>query len=423
MERQNCILIDWLSITSKTMSPEDMMELIGITSGWQLLDRGVHGYGARYYQGSMQIHFGGTQDNVWLEFSGQGCRTFESESAHKSYDIIFAALMKPENCMKLTRLDIAYDDYTGILDIERISDDTRPRNHKFKAKLSYAEVRESTNGISCDIGSHKSEVMIRIYDKLAERISKMRGREDCAKVREDIPHWVRCELQLRDERALEFVKYLMGKDPVTQVESPLTLGQAYRGVMENYLDYGYEVAARGNPKKMVWHRFKYWQEFLEDSEKLSLYRKPGKEYNLERMCNFVQNNAGNAIDAAVTILGPARFFELVNSRQIAQTTKYVDLIMQHGTFEDKLEEDVVRTYRESNETDMALEWLVDQPKNEERSPWFKIFSREEPVVWEGKRRLLCVRCQEVLPVYAFDRVPDRGNLGICYKCKECKEDD
>ena len=25
MERENCILIDWLSITSKTMTPEDMM--------------------------------------------------------------------------------------------------------------------------------------------------------------------------------------------------------------------------------------------------------------------------------------------------------------------------------------------------------------------------------------------------------------
>ena len=417
MERQNCILIDWLSITSKSMSPEDMMELIGITSGWQLLDRGVHGYGARYYQGSMQIHFGGTQDNVWLEFSGQGCRTFESESSHKSYDVIFAALMKPENGMKLTRLDIAYDDYTGILDIERISDDTRPRNSKFKAKTNYAEVRESTNGISCDIGSSKSLILVRIYDKLAERIAKMRGREDREKIKETIPHWVRCELQLRDERALEFVKYLMGKDPVTQIEAPLTLGQAYRGVMENYLDYGYEVAARGNPKKMVWHRFKYWQEFLEDSEKLSLYRKPGKEYNLERMCNFVQNNAGNAIDAAITILGPSRFFELVSNRQIVQSSKYIDLIMQHGSYEDKLDADLIRDYREGHETDMALEFLDGQPQNEERPPWFKVFNRPEPQIWNGVRRLLCVKCQEVMPVHLFDRIPETGNLGICYKCK------
>lgn len=417
MERKNCILIDWLSITSKTMSPEDMMELIGITSGWQLLDRGVHGYGARYFQGSMQIHFGGTQDNVWLEFSGQGCRTFESESVHKSYDVIFAALMKPENGMKLTRLDIAYDDYIGILDIERIADDTRPRHRKFKSKLPYAEVRESTNGISCDIGSPKSEVLIRIYDKLAERIAKMRGREDRKKAQESIGHWVRCELQLRDERALEFIKYLIGKDPVMQIEAPLTLGQAYRGVVENYLDYGYEVAARGNPKKMVWHRFKYWQEFLENSEKLSLYRKPGEGYNLERMCNFVQNNAGNAIDAAVTILGPARFFELVRNRQVSQTSKYVDLIMRYGSYEDNLDEQMIQDYRDGNDTDLALEFLEVQSQNEDRSPWYKVFAQEAPVVWDGTRRLLCVRCQEVKPVHHFDRLPGSGNLGICSKCK------
>ena len=80
MEHKNGILIDWLSITSKRMQPEDMMELIGITEGWQLMDRGIRGYGMRSYNGAISIHFGGVQDNVWCEFSGQGCRTFESES-------------------------------------------------------------------------------------------------------------------------------------------------------------------------------------------------------------------------------------------------------------------------------------------------------------------------------------------------------
>ena len=76
MEHKDGILIDWLSVTSKTMLPEDMMELIGITSGWELIERGVRGYGSRYYYNSISIHFGGTQNNVWCEFSGQGCRTF-----------------------------------------------------------------------------------------------------------------------------------------------------------------------------------------------------------------------------------------------------------------------------------------------------------------------------------------------------------
>lgn len=422
MEYKNGILIDWLSITSKTMTPEDMMKLIGITSGWQLMDRGVRGYGARYYNGSISIHFGGMQDNVWLEFSGQGCRTFESESVHKDYDVIFDALIKPENSMKLTRLDIAYDDFIGVLDMYKIAMDTMPYNEepskrRWKSKLNHTDVHFSTNGTSCYVGSVKSLVLIRFYDKLAERLAKMRGREDREKVKESIPHWVRCELQLRDDRALEFVKYLMGQDPITKIEAPLTLGQAFRGVMENYLDYGYEVAARGNPNKMVWHRFKYWQDFLQDAEKLSLYRKPGKGYNLERMVNFVQNNAGNAIDAAISILGPTKFFELIENRQISQTSKYIDLMRQHGKYTDRLDEDMIKEYQQSNETDIALEWLNNQERNEERSPWFKSFSLPGPRIWNGVRQLLCVKCEEVKPVHAFDHAPSDSNFGICYKCK------
>ena len=171
MERKDGILIDWLSITSKTMLPEDMMNLIGITSGWQYMDKGVRGYGERYYYNSISIHFAGSQDNCWLEMTGQGCRAFESDSTHGDYNVIFEKLLENPNTMNITRLDIAYDDFSGILDIERICDDTRPRNHKYKAKTNYAQVIESTNGMSCDIGSPKSLVMVRIYDKLAERLS------------------------------------------------------------------------------------------------------------------------------------------------------------------------------------------------------------------------------------------------------------
>jgi len=414
MEYKNGILIDWLSFTSKKLFPEDVMELIGITSGWQLMDRGIRGYGARYYNGSISIHFGGVQDNVWCEFSGQGCRTFESESTHKSYDLIFEALMKPENMMKLTRLDIAYDDFTGLLDIERICDDTRPRNHKYRAKTDYAQVIESTNGLSCDIGSPKSLLLVRIYDKLAERLAKMRGREDREKVKESIPHWVRCELQLRDERALEFVKYLMGRDPVTKVSAPLTLGQAFCGVMENYLDYGYEVAARGNPKKKIWHRFEYWQKFLQNAEKLSLYRKPGKGYNLERMVNFVQNNAGNAIDAAIHIFGPSKFFEIIEQRKISQTSKYMELMRQHGSYAEKLENDITVSWLDN------LEGQVEQDAKE-RHPMFHVFARPSWVVWNRVRHLMCSDCNAILPESSFVDVTSTSNFATCYKCAAKKK--
>lgn len=413
MEHTDGILIDWLSMTSKLMTVEDMMDLIGIKSGWEHIDRGVHGYGARYYYNSISIHYGGTQDNVWLEMSGQGCRTFESDSAHKDYNILFDALLRDLDYMKITRLDIAYDDFSGVLDIERICDDTRPRNHKYRAKTNYVQVIESTNGMSCDIGSPKSLVVVRIYDKLAERLAKMRGRDDKEKIRESIPHWVRCELQLRDERALEFVRYLRGVDPVTKTETALSIGEAYRGVMEEYLDYGYEVPARANPEQMVWHRFKYWRDFLENASGISLYRRPGRGYNLERMVNFVQNNAGNAIDAAIEILGVSRFLELIQDRRITQSTKYAQLIQQHGRYADRVE------------TEMNAEWLNTLPlmDKEEKHPFLKRFAQSEWVVWYGERHLMCKECGTVMPFKHFvpETVTYRSNFALCEKCALSKK--
>lgn len=413
MERQDGILIDWLSITSKTMLPEDMMQLIGITTGWQLREKGVRGYGASYYYNSIQIHFGGVQDNVWLEMSGQGCRSFESDSAHKDYNVIFDHLMSNLKTTKITRLDVAFDDFSGLLDIERICDDTRPRNHKYKAKTDYAQVIESTNGLSCDVGSPKSLLLVRIYDKLAERLAKMRGAEDREKIRETIPHWVRCELQMRDERALEFVRYLRGKNPVTDIPEPMELGQAFCGVLGNYLDYGYEVPARENPQKKVWHRFPYWKNFLKNVGAISLYRKPGKGYNLERMVNFVQNNAGNAVDAAIQIFGVTEFCNIIADRKISQNSKYRDLIKQYGTYEERLE------------TDMAVNFLENvSPETEEekagRNPMYKVFARHEWVIWGGVRHLMCRHCGQVLPEKGFIGVTTTSNFAVCYMCDDKK---
>ena len=65
------------------------------------------------------------------------------------------------------------------------------------SRMKYWEVVRSSGGISGQIGSPKSKILVRIYDKAAER-----GFTDGR-------HWVRVELQLRDKRAGEFLKIPM----------------------------------------------------------------------------------------------------------------------------------------------------------------------------------------------------------------------
>jgi len=61
---------------------------------------------------------------------------------------------------------------------------------------------------------------VRIYDKAAERGFT------------DGQHWVRIELQLRDGRAAEFSKI------------PMDIGEAFAGVLLNYLRYAYSAESR-----------------------------------------------------------------------------------------------------------------------------------------------------------------------------------
>ena len=312
-KRENSILIDWLSLTSKLHSTEEIITLLGMEGcTWQ------HGYGANGYReklwyDSISIHYEGRADmGVWLEMTGQGCRAFETYG-HGDYNVLFDLILN-EPLINLTRLDVAFDEYTGILDIDRLCNDTLKQ--RYRSKAEYFNVQQSSNGKSIDIGSHKSAVMIRIYDKLAERLSKLDKESDKEKIRDEIPHWIRIELQMRDERAIEFVRHLYGKE----------IGTAFTGVLRNYLEYGYFRDSEG---KKVFRTFDYWDKVLNGAEKLSIYVKPGVDYNLARCETFVFNGAGNAVDALLKIHGVELFMKKLAEREIKPNPKYLNLIDQH----------------------------------------------------------------------------------------------
>lgn len=188
--KENIVLYDWLSFTSKNHTPEQLIEALGLTHcPWQET-KGAHGYRDRKYFSCISVHYNGREDmGVWVEMSGQGCRTFESLSA-KSWDDLFGWIAIQQ--LKITRLDVAFDDHTGVLDIDQIVEDTR-RKH-YVSRSDYWETVLSSKGSTVQIGSPQSKVLVRIYDKAAER--------HC----EPGTHWVRVEMQLRDDRAIQYSK-------------------------------------------------------------------------------------------------------------------------------------------------------------------------------------------------------------------------
>ncbi len=315
--RENSILIDWLSFTTTAFSPQEIIELLGLQDKIWETKNGAHGYKERLWYDSISVHFNGREDmGVWCEMSGQGCRAYESEGAN-DYKSLFSLILNNDK-VHVTRLDVAFDEYDGILDISRVCSDTLKQN--YRSKMDYYSVQQSSSGQSLNIGSYQSDVMIRIYDKLAERLSKLKSNIDKERIRDEIPHWIRVELQLRDDRAKEFIRHLS--------EHNREIGATFTGVLRNYLEYGYWRNDNDDGERRFCC-YNYWEKLLNGAQALSIYVTPGVDYNLARCQRFVTEQSGNAIDTLFKIYGIEHTIKLIQERTVKQNPKYINLINKH----------------------------------------------------------------------------------------------
>ena len=125
---ENIVIYDWLSFTSKQLSPDQIISALGLSHLPWVETKGSRGYKRKKYYSSINIHYDGRDDmGVWCEMSGQGCRSFETLSKLFLDGDGWVRLFRwiTENECKLTRLDVAYDDHSGILPVGDIVQDTQ----------------------------------------------------------------------------------------------------------------------------------------------------------------------------------------------------------------------------------------------------------------------------------------------------------
>ena len=272
-----------------------------------------NGYPEHYFWNNITISFGADNERwyndptkarnnmgICVNFSGQGCRAFETEggdwlflfkrfqgdipwaAVHES-PVDFCRVFKKDRRFNVTRLDLAFDDHTDYLDIHRIKMDVEDRNYVSKA--TYVDYTWSDNqrvdiqGLSIGIGSKKSKVYVRIYDKAAER-----GFTD--------RHWVRCELQLRDDRALVAMAQILDSGHV---------GRTVAGILRNYITFR---VPSDDSNKSRWPIAYYWQRVIGCMEKISLWIKPGEPYNIHKSEYWLKNQYGQLISTLSLISEP-----------------------------------------------------------------------------------------------------------------------
>lgn len=385
--QENIVLYDWLTFTSKKHDPWELVIALGL-EGCEWINRpGRYGYKEGLYFGHIGIYYDGKEDmGVCVDMSGQGCREFESYSILKSkWAGLFLFIL--QNKLNVSRLDIAFDDHTGILDIDRILEDTR-KGYWVSLFRKYLIEESGEKGSEIQskgvrLGTRQSKALVRIYDKAAER-----GYTDGR-------HWVRCEMQLRDERAAAFIAYGRevddGKGGVKVEDVPM--GEKFCGVLRNYLRF---VEPTGNDSNIRrWAMADYWEDLCGSIAGIRLPCVPGAEYNVKALRKFVVNSCGNAIACAIEIFGVRNFLDMIRARTCRPNPKYELIVKQNNAHLELLA-------REAQERMNLESSMVEVEPG--------VFRSFAYVEWEQEQRRLAEDTHKDWVSFAADAPPLGGGL-------------
>lgn len=334
---QNKIIFDYFSFTIKGVTPEYVISLLGF-DGIHFEDTyGMHGYKSRYRYDGINIcyNFAMGDDNVWCELTGQGCRCYETYGNGDWFGLCYFILENP--VAKMTRIDIAYDDFNGLLDLVEIVKSCRNKAWVTRAGSSNKRSKpieiienislDSENGYTVMCGKRESNICVRIYDKKLER-----GRED-------IDHWVRCEIQIRHNHANNFIKYLLSDVPEVygvKIDDNRRLDCLYFAVLNHFLRF---IDTEANDDTNRWRKplAAHWARFVESyqGEPISLYSAPGVEYNELRLRHNTEEMYGGMIYTYIELFGKDELEESVDFKRFKLNKKYQYLLETH--FENERE--------------------------------------------------------------------------------------
>lgn len=319
----NCYLFDWLTVSFSDLTFSEVIAMLGMQGkSWQEQQSGSRlRYGHRIAFDGISIHYTDEIDHCHnqgccLEMSGQGCRDFESFGCG---DWIQLLDQVADNNGKVTRLDIAYDDFAGVLPIDIIADQARAglftsRLQRCQVFYDWAQHGERDKcGLTIQHGSRSSDCCIRIYDKRAER-----GAWD------EFPHWVRCELQLRAGCGQGFL------DRLAEVGD---LGRTYSGVLQQYLTYRCKSTDQ-NLRRVS--PCPWWLRFISAAEKLRIHSVRGVEYNKNRLLDHLDRNH-NCIKTAILAQGLQGFLESAFNHSEPLPDKYRNILQSEENGDQILE--------------------------------------------------------------------------------------
>ena len=229
--------------------------------------------------------------NAMFQFTGQGSTDLALKLSayfktnnfelvwHKFFDVIYKYL-------KVTRMDVALDDYNGILNFDKMERKLKRREFR-SSKQRYQVLKDkkadgSNRGETIYLGTrkrHQDGYLIRFYDKYAEY--KTKGAILPTKVENVVTGtgthvWQRYEMEFHGKACKNFIE---------QILRGLTFGYLYKGLMRNAIEF--LKVSRSNKNKSYWSVVDWWEAFLEGAGKCSV-SEPERDIDLGRLLRWLR---------------------------------------------------------------------------------------------------------------------------------------
>ena len=280
---ENSYLIDWLSFTVKLGDPLEVIEKVGLSGlDFQLVESARYGYNRNYtVDGLINVMFSDKRSDmgVHVEMTGQGVRKYETlmEVSGFTWWQVFEYL---RSFVNFSRIDLALDEYEGLVDFNDIIGKINRGEHVGRCRTFKVIAGRNSKGehigTTIYMGSNKSDIMLRVYEKNYERQQKGYA------VDADI--WNRWELVLKHEKANDFVTQL--------VENGCSYGGLFKSILADLIRFVEPSATDSNKRR--WEKSPWWEKFLEGIEPLQL---KGKEYQptLAKTLSWVEKSTLTAI--------------------------------------------------------------------------------------------------------------------------------
>lgn len=313
---ENGICFDWFEFTLfKMTNVIQAIKFLGLDQYEWSDAYGQYGYKSAVQFQKIFILFNGRDDmGIHIRMTGQACRSFEKYST-KSFLQLSSAIYDLGYQAQMSRLDIAYDDFNGLIDLEAIVNDVRSGNVVSRFRKGTIIEGFTLGGrvdhpdVTLNIGRQGSNIWITLYDKLAERRSK--------DILPDCDCWTRCEIKLRSTNANRFIQLFAEGKPLPEL---------YFLVLNNYLRI---VKPNGSDRnRWRWELADHWARFCNSvlNDSISLYVAPTEKYDEYKLKKYVVGQSGAAVYTYIQRFGIKDLMQHVELKKYILAQKYRELL-------------------------------------------------------------------------------------------------